>query len=117
LFGDSSIWGAFPFPPPLRARARPVAESAVDSKPELLSAIHPNYTDEARKNRVRGAVRLALEVGPDGVVRRMEILNALPDGLTDEAIRIARRLSFRPATRGGDRVPCQINLDIPFRGG
>ena len=60
---------------------------------------------------------MGLEVGPDGVVKGLEVLNALPDGLTDEAIRIAHRLSFRPATRSGEPVPCQISLDIEFRGG
>jgi len=89
----------------------------VDSKPELLSTIHPTYTDEARRNRVRGAVRLELQVGADGAVQRLEILNALPDGLTDEAIRIARHLSFKPAIKGGNPVPCLINMVIVFRGG
>src|SRR5262245_58782828 len=117
LFGDSSIWGAFPFPPPLRSPARGRPQTIVDSKPELLSTIRPAYTEEARRNRVRGAVRLSLEIGANGAVGRLEILNALPDGLTDEAIRIARRLSFKPATKDGAPVPCEINLDIEFRGG
>jgi len=117
LFGDSSIWGAFPFPPPLKSVPGQQPHNAVDSTPELLSTIHPNYTDEARRNHVRGAVRLSLEVGPDGTVKDLQILNSLPDGLTDEAIRIAQRLSFRPATKGGGPVACQINLDIEFKGG
>jgi TonB family protein len=117
LFGDSSIWGAFPFPPPLKAGTSLLPETVVDSKPELLSTIHPTYTDEARRNRVRGAVRLRLEIGADGAVRPLGILNALPDGLTDEAIRIARRLSFKPALKSGDPVACQISLDIEFKGG
>jgi len=117
LFSDSSIWGAFPFPPPLKSGATQRPQAAVDAKPELLSTIHPAYTDEARKNRVRGSVRLQLEIGADGAVRRVEILNGLPDGLTDEAIRIARHLNFKPALKSGDPVACQINLDIEFRGG
>src|SRR5262249_7329438 len=117
LFSDSSIWGAFPFPPPLKSGATQRPQAAVDAKPELLSTIHPAYTDEARKNRVRGSVRLQLEIGADGAVRRVEILNGLPDGLTDEAIRIARHLNFKPALKSGDPVACQINLDIELRGG
>ena len=117
LFGDSSIWGEFPFPPPLKSGSGSASKTVVDSSPELLSTIHPTYTDEARRNRVRGAVRLELEVGADGAVRCLEILNALPDGLTDEAIHIARRLSFKPAIKGGNPVTCLINLDIEFRGG
>jgi TonB family protein len=116
LFGDSSIWGAFPFPPPLKGGGWE-QPAVVDSQPELLSTIHPTYTDEARRNRVKGAVRLELEIGADGVVKRVEILNALPDGLTEEAVRIARHLAFKPAIRRGDPVPCLINLDIEFRGG
>src|SRR5262249_37740422 len=95
LFSDASIWGAFPFPPPLKSRTSLRPQAALDSKPELLSTIHPIYTDEARKNRVRGAVRLLLEISADGAVRRVEILNGLPDGLTNEAVRIARHLNFK----------------------
>src|SRR5262249_45854980 len=75
LFGDSSIWGAFPFPPPLKSGPNMASQALVDSKPELLSSIHPTYTDEARKNRVRGSVRLLLEIGSDGRVMALEILN------------------------------------------
>jgi TonB family protein len=116
LFSDSSIWGAFPYPPRLRDSSWD-PRVVVDSRPELLSAIRPTYTDEARRNRVKGAVRLELEIGADGAVKHVEILNALPDGLTDEAVRIARHLTFRPAIKSGDPVPCLINLDIEFKGG
>src|SRR5262249_57798358 len=82
LFSDSSIWGAFPFPPPLKSGATQRPQAAVDAKPELLSTIHPAYTDEARKNRVRGSVRLQLEIGADGAVRRVGILDGTPEWLT-----------------------------------
>jgi TonB family protein len=117
FFGDFSIWGSYPYPPPLKAGTKALSPSGVDSKPELISSIHPTYTDEARRNRIRGAVRLGLKIGSDGAVRETEVLNALPDGLTDEAVRIARRLSFKPATKSGEPVQCQISLDIEFRGG
>jgi TonB family protein len=117
LFADSSIWGSYPYPPPLKAGTKLRFAAAVDREPELISSIHPTFTEEARRNRVKGAVRLGLEIGSDGAVRGLEVLNALPDGLTDEAVRIAHRLIFRPAIRSGEPVPCQISLDIEFKGG
>jgi TonB family protein len=59
-------------------------------------------------------VRLQLKIGADGSVKNVEVLNALPDGLTEEAIRIARVLQFKPAMSNGSPVDYTILMEVEF---
>jgi TonB family protein len=123
-FADGTIGGAFPTPPPAAGNA-PVPKDTLangsasrnaqaDTKPKPLNRMRPNYTQQARKNKVSGIVRLKVEVGADGSVKRVHVANALPDGLTEEAIKISKVLQFQPAMAGGTPVDYWIVLDVEF---
>jgi hypothetical protein len=43
--------------------------TAVDSRPVALNLPRPNYTEDARKNKIQGTVRARVLVGSDGMVR------------------------------------------------
>lgn len=111
-FDDESGWGNYLFPqqgtkqtdkaPGDEAKAKPMAEG--DTKPKLLTRLQPLYTEEARRNKVQGSVRLRLHIGADGTVKQVRVTNALPDGLTEEAIRLAYQMKFEPAMKGGVAV-------------
>ena len=67
----------------------------------------PAYPREARRYRVEGRVVLRIVLGKDGkVAHEVEIIESLPYGLTDECIKAARKIEFRPA-RKGDRPVSQ----------
>jgi TonB family protein len=86
----------------------------VDVKPRPLNRFRPEYTPLARANQVSGVVRLYLSVAADGSVRKVEVINSLPDGLTELAIKIARVLQFQPAMRQGKPVAYTVPLDVEF---
>lgn len=91
------------------------AESRVDSKPLALNKPRPNYTEEARRNKVQGKVRARVLVGADGLVRRVQILGGgLPDGLNEEAINAASQMRFRPAIKDGQPVAFWVIIEIEF---
>jgi TonB family protein len=113
-FDGGKTGGAFPAHPPLPFASTVPVNPQVDSKPRPLNRLRPTYTDEARKNKITGAVRLRLEVGADGSVKNVYVLNALPDGLTEEAIRIVKVLQFQPAMRNGSPVEYAIVMEIEF---
>lgn len=89
-------------------------QEPVDLRPAALNRPRPNYTEEARKNKVQGTVRLRVLVGSDGAVKQARPLTPLPDGLTEEAIRAAQQMRFRPAMRNGRAVDYWIPVDIEF---
>lgn len=88
--------------------------TAVDTKPIPLNLPRPNYTEEARKNKIQGTVRARVLVSSDGMVKQVTILRGLPDGLNEEAIRAAFQMRFRPATKGGRAVAFWTTLEVDF---
>jgi TonB family protein len=87
----------------------------VDTRPFPLNSPRPNYTEEARKNKIQGVVRARVLVAADGTVRQVKLAGrGLPDGLNEEAIRAAYQMRFRPATRAGQPVAHWVSLEIEF---
>lgn len=87
----------------------------VDSRPLALNRPRPNYTEEARKNKVQGVVTARVLVGADGLVRQVKIRGAgLADGLNEEAIRAALQMRFRPAMKDGQPVAYWVVIEIEF---
>jgi protein TonB len=77
-------------------------------KPRPLDLARPSYTNEARRARVQGRVRIQLAVNEQGLVTDARILEGLGYGLDEEALAAARRLRFSPATR------CSKPVSSPF---
>lgn len=88
--------------------------TSVDQKPIALNSPRPNYTEEARKNKIQGMVRVRVLVGADGGVKQVKVLNGLPDGLNEEAIRSAYAIRFKPAMKAGQPVSYWVGVDIEF---
>lgn len=119
LFEDDSVWGNYIFPQkgakPIRAPAdAATAMPHVDTKPKPLTRPQPLYTEEARTNRVQGSIRLRLQVGADGDVKQVRVINPLPDGLTEEAMRIAYQMKFSPAMKDGTAVVYWSAMTVEF---
>ncbi|HYG09902.1 MAG TPA: TonB family protein, partial [Pyrinomonadaceae bacterium] len=74
----------------------------------------PLYTDRARRNQVRGMVRLRLVLGADGTVQHIYPTRRLPDGLTEAAIEAARKIKFIPAVKEGRLVSQFITIEYNF---
>lgn len=110
-----TTWKAVPLPSANALMPRPtITNPQVDTKPRPINSLRPRYTELARKNRVVGTVRLQVTVGTDGKVNKVQVVNALPDGLTEEAIHIAKVLQFHPALADGSPIGYSIILDVEF---
>jgi TonB family protein len=90
------------------------AQIVVDAKPVLLNEPRPNYTEEARKNKVQGVVRARVLIGSNGLIKQVRIIRGLPDGLNEEAIRAAMQIRFKPAMKSGQAVSYWTSLDVEF---
>lgn len=64
----------------------------------------PKSTTSAKDNRVRGTVRLAVVFGSNGVIGPIAVVQGLPDGLTESAIKAANGITFKPEMRDGTPV-------------
>lgn len=110
-FASGDTWEGFPFPKvyltgrsPQSLALTPGPVPQVDSRPKVLNRTAPRYTEEARRNHVTGAAVLGLLVGTDGAVKQAKVMNALPDGLTEQAILACYQMKFEPARKNGEPV-------------
>ena len=95
--------------------AKSATVTSVDQRPAPLNFPQPQYTELARQNKVEGVVIVYVLVGADGSVKRARVVKGLPDGLTDQAIRAAYALRFKPAVKGGQPVAFWQSVYIEFR--
>lgn len=88
--------------------------SEVDRRARLLSKPEPQYTEEARRNQISGAVLLRAIFTSSGEVVQIRALNTLPFGLTEKAIAAAREIRFVPAMKDGRPVSVVLHLEYNF---
>jgi TonB family protein len=80
----------------------------------VLAKPEPTYTEEARTALIEGTVVLRAVFAADGTVQHLLIMNSLPGGLTQQAIAVARKIKFIPATKDGRPVSMYIQLEYNF---
>lgn len=83
--------------------------------PILTFLPKPEWTEEARRNRIQGKVLLRAVFAADGTVRNIQVVRGLGYGLDEKAIEAARRIQFIPA-RGPDGKPANVraNVNVTF---
>jgi TonB family protein len=90
------------------------AVPAVDMKPKPLNNPRPNYTEDARLNKVEGFVRVRARVSTEGTVTDVRVITHLPDGLDEEAIFAVKQLRFMPAIKDNQPVAYWVTLEVDF---
>ena len=87
----------------------------VDVKAEITAKKLPGYTREARRVGVEGIVALKVLLLGDGKIGRIRVVRRLPYGLTENAIRVACEIKFKPAMKAGQPVAQWLNVQYAFR--
>lgn len=82
---------------------------------QILSKPDAGYTEEARRNDVRGQVVLRVLFAATGQVTRISVVKWLPHGLTERAIAAARLIKFEPAELDGKKVDYPLTVVYNFR--
>jgi len=98
-------------PQPKKVAAKELPTTPV----EILIKPKPNYTEEGRKLKIEGEVRLDVEFTASGQVRVIRILQGLGHGLDEQAVRAAEQIKFKPAQREGKPVDSTATLHIIFQ--
>ncbi|MCI0664069.1 MAG: M56 family metallopeptidase, partial [Acidobacteria bacterium] len=83
-------------------------------RPTILYKEKAIYTEEARQNKVEGAVVLSVVFNADGRITGLQVVRGLPDGLTERAIEAAQKIRFEPAIKDNQRISVRGNLEYNF---
>ena len=87
----------------------------VTVKPRITAKPNPRYTEEARRNGVSGRVVVRVVLCKDGGATDVEVLEGLPHGLSEEAVRAARRIRFEPGRKDDELVSVRVRVLYDFR--
>ena len=90
------------------------ANAGPGPKPRPLGIVRPSYTEEARRARVEGRVRLELDVDDQGLVTAARVLEGLGYGLDEAALAAAKNLRFAAAQQDGRPVASRFILAMRF---
>jgi TonB family protein len=79
----------------------------------LIHRVEPIYPPEAERQGIEGNVRLRVTVGPDGVVRFVQLLSG-PPTLAQAAIEAVRQWRFSPTLLDGKPIEATGNVTLAF---
>lgn len=88
--------------------------SEVTTKVRILAKPEPEYTVSARQAQVVGVVVLRAVLASDGTVQNIFVFRSLSHGLTEQAIKAARKIKFTPATKDGHPVSQAVMMEYYF---
>lgn len=94
---------------------RIVSSKDADERVQITKRPQPDYTREARRNGIQGFVVLKVLLSGDGKVSRIRVIKGLPAGLTENAIRAACKMQFKPAMKDGQPASMWVIAEYAFR--
>lgn len=96
-------------------RAGSIVSGAKITAPMGLSTPDPKYPESARQAKYQGTSVLWLIVDRDGKPTNIQVVRPLGFGTDDAAVRAVEKWRFKPAMKGTEPVPVQINVEVNFR--
>lgn len=86
-----------------------------DTRAEITARPKPSYTKEARRIGIQGFVTLRVLLSASGKLSRVRVVKGLRAGLTENAIRAACKIEFKPALKNGQPVSQWVTAEYVFR--
>ena len=80
----------------------------------VKSTAEPEFSEEARRQKMSATVKLALFVADTGLVGDVWILEPAGNGLDENAVAAARKYIFAPAQYEGKPVGTEVRVEIAF---
>ena len=98
---------------PLKDATYPIGRDV--RPPRAISAPDPPYSDEARRARLVGTVRMTLIVDTDGKPKDIKVTHRLGMGLDEQAVATVQNWRFQPAEKAGVPVSTGIMVEVYLR--
>ena len=85
------------------------------SSPVILLKVEPEYSDEARKARFQGVVKMEVVVDEHGLPRQFKVLRPAGMGLDEKAMEAVAKWRFKPGMKDGKAIPVIAVIEVTFR--
>jgi TonB family protein len=85
------------------------------SAPVLIYTVPPEYSEQAKKEKVGGTVLVNFWVDEQGRTKHVRVLRGVGDGLDEKALEAVKQYKFSPAMEGGKPVLVELKTEINFK--
>jgi TonB family protein len=109
---------ASPGPPPIQQPVdpgQPVHLGGAVVPPQVLYRAEPEFSEEARRKKISGTVRVYLWVDENGDVSHVRVVQGVGYGLDEQAVDAVRQYKFKPATLNGEPVKVDLYIQVSFQ--
>lgn len=112
----------FGFPDPFSQRQRvqqtPVTPPEYKGGNQKLNKfIEKNFCNPKERKNIDGKITVACIIGTKGKVIEAQVVRGLDEYLNSEALRVAKKLKFKPAVQGKKKVKSRFDIVFPIRRG
>jgi TonB family protein len=88
--------------------------TTVTTRPRVTYSPDPDYTEQARRERIQGICVLEFVLGTDGRPQNIRVKSPLGGGLDERAIATLQQWTFDPATKDGKPVAVKLTVEMKF---
>lgn len=93
------------------------APSFKGGKDKLNKFIQKEFKKQNDEKGVKGKITVACIVNEKGKVSQVQIIQGLSQNLNEEAMRVAKKMKFKPAKKGKKKVKGRYDIVFPIRNG
>jgi TonB family protein len=83
--------------------------------PSVISKTEPQYTPEAKDQKVQGTVVMRMVIDRDGIAQDIAVVQSLDEGLDQSAVDAVSHWHFAPAKKDGKPVRVFATIEVNFR--
>jgi TonB family protein len=85
------------------------------SRPVLIYSVQPEFSEQAKKDKVGGTVIIRLWVDEQGRPEHVRVLRGVGNGLDEKAVEAVKQYKFKPAMEDGKPVLVELNTEVNFK--
>jgi TonB family protein len=97
------------------SRRNPRFDAGLPIAPSIISKVDPEYSEEARQQKLSGDVRLSIEILSNGTAGDIKVLYSMGKGLDESAIAAVRQWKFTPPREDCRPYEKRVTLEVNFR--
>jgi TonB family protein len=82
------------------------------SAPNILHKVEPEYSEQARQNKLQGSISLSMVIDANGKPTQIAVLRPLGMGLDEKAVEAVSQWTFKPGMKDGMPVPVYAQIEV-----
>jgi TonB family protein len=98
----------------IKASPRRIVVSSQVMQGNLINEVEPIYPENAKQNRLQGAVMLQVTIGEDGHVQDLRVISSPVKDFFSAAMDAVRQWTYKPFLLNGEAIQVQTTVNLMF---